>query len=101
MKKSFLNQSHPVITAIMAGQTPWELITESRNAEFDGAHGIAIGLEDLKPEFRNRESLQEIVDAVHLPFIFYFYRNDKWQNLGDEARQELLLAAGRACGGLG
>ena len=46
MKKSFLNQQAPVITSIMAGQTPAEFIAESRNSEFEGAQGIAI---DINP----------------------------------------------------
>ena len=94
MKCSFLNKPYPVITGIMAGQTPQELVAESRNAEFDGAQGIAISLSDLKPEFRNPESLKSIVSSVNLPFMFFFYRDDKWNaSSDDDARQELLLAA--------
>ncbi len=96
MKLSFLNKPYPVITGIMAGQTPEELIAESRNAEFDGAQGIAIDLFDLKPEFRNAESLKGIIDSVRLPFMFYFYRNDRWGKPADDERQELLLAAADA-----
>lgn len=96
MKKSFLNQSRPVVTGIMAGQTPPELIAQARSAEFDGADGIAISLEDFKPEFRNRDSLKSVIDAVNLPFMFFFYRNDKQQNLDEDARQELLLEAAAA-----
>ncbi len=93
MKHSFLNKPYPVITGIMAGQTPQELIAESRNSEFDGAQGIAISLSCLKPEFRNPESLKSVIDSVNLPFMFYFYRYDKWMSSSDDVRQELLLAA--------
>lgn len=93
MKLSFLNKPYPVITGILAGQTPEELMAESRNAEFDGAHGIAVDLYDLKPEFRNAESLKTVVDSVRLPFMFYFYRNDRWGKPTDEERQKVLLAA--------
>ena len=96
MRPSFLNKPYPVITGIMAGQTPQELIAEAKNSEFDGAQGIAIDLLDLRPEFRNPESLKSIIDSVGLPFMFYFYRNDKQQNLDDDARQEVLLAAADA-----
>ena len=96
MKLSFLNQPQPVLTAIMAGQTPEELVAESRNAEADGARGIAIDLQDFKPEFRNVEGFKRIVDAVNLPFMFYFYRNDRWGKPTDEERQEVLLAAAEA-----
>ena len=93
MKKSFLNHPYPVITGIMAGQTPQELIAESRNAEFDGAQGVAIDLADLKPEFRNPEALRSVLDAVLLPFMFFFYRKDKWRDSSEDERQEVLLAA--------
>lgn len=97
MRLSFLNKPYPVITGIMAGQTPQELIAGAGNAEFDGARGIAIDLADLKPEYRNRESLQRVIEAVRLPFMFFFYRSDKWESgSGDEKRQELLLAAADA-----
>ncbi|NLE28913.1 MAG: type I 3-dehydroquinate dehydratase [Phycisphaerae bacterium] len=93
MRRSFLNKPQPVLTGIMAGQTPQELIAEAKNSEFAGAQGIAIDLSDLKPEFRNSESLKSVIDSVCLPFMFFFYRNDKWKESGDEARQEVLLAA--------
>lgn len=96
MKFSFLNKPYPVITGIMAGQTPQELIAESRNSEFEGAQGIAISLADLKPEFRNHESLKSVIEAVNLPFMFFFYRDDKWGNSEDDSRQELLLTAADA-----
>jgi 3-dehydroquinate dehydratase len=96
MKPSFLDKPCPVITGIMAGQTPQELIAESKNAEFAGAGGMAVDLADLKPEFRDRESLRTIVDSVHLPFMFFFYRADKWQKSSDADRQEVLLAAADA-----
>jgi len=96
MKFSFLNKPYPVITGIFAGQTPAELVAEARNCEFAGAGGIAVDLCDLKPEFRNSEAMKGVIDAVNLPFMFVFYRNDKQQNLGDDARQEVLLAAADA-----
>jgi len=93
MRHSFLNKPYPVITGIMCGQTPQELIAKSRNSEFDGAQGIAIDLTDLKLVFRNTESLKSIIDSVNLPFMFYFYRNDKWKESSDDERQEVLLDA--------
>ncbi len=96
MRFSFLNRPPPVITGIMAGQTPQELIATARNAEFDGAQGIAISLEDLKPEFRKGEVLKGVIEAVNLPFMFFFYRNDRWGSPSDDERQELLLAAAGA-----
>jgi hypothetical protein len=96
MRYSFLTKPHPVLTGIMAGQSPQELIAEVRNAEFAGAQGIAIDLSDLKPEFRNTESLKSVIDSAALPFMFFFYRNDQWKKSDDDARQEVLLEAADA-----
>jgi 3-dehydroquinate dehydratase len=93
MKRSFLNSPNPIITGIFSGQTPQELIAEARTAEFEGANGLAVDLADLKPEFRNKDSLKTVIDAVNLPFMFFFYRADKHQNLDDDGRQEVLLSA--------
>ncbi len=96
MTMSFLDRSRPVITGIMSGRTPQELIATARNSQFDGAQGIAINLADLKPEFRNCDALKGVVESVNLPFMFFFYRNDRWGDSDDEHRQAPLLAAADA-----
>lgn len=102
MRRLFFQKPNAtVITAIMTGQTPESLIGQSRGAEFDGADAIAVDLCDLRPEFRNRESLERVINAVNLPFMFYFYRNDRHKIANDdESRQGLLLAAAEAGGGM-
>tara|TARA_R110002049_G_scaffold15981_2_gene64518 strand:+ start:11108 stop:12073 length:966 start_codon:yes stop_codon:yes gene_type:complete len=95
-RPSFLNKPYPIITGIIAGQTPQELIAAAKNSESEGAKGIAIDLFDLKPEFRNSESFKGIINSVDLPFMFYFYRDDKWKESSDDERQEVLLAAADA-----
>lgn len=90
-----------MVTALMSGLTPESLIAQSRGAEFEGADAIAIELRDLKPEFRNRETFERIINSVNLPFMFIFYRNDRWNLLrDDEPRQELLMAAADAGAGM-
>lgn len=93
---SFLNKPHPVIAGIIAGQTPQELIAAVKNSESEGAEGITIDIHDLKPEFRNSESFESIINSVNLPFMFYFYRGDKWKKSSEDDRQEVLLAAADA-----
>jgi len=90
---SFLNKNYPVITALLGNETPQGLITAARNAESDGAQGITIFLEDLKPEFRNSGSLKSIIHSVNLPFMCCYYRADKWEKSSDDERQEFLLTA--------
>lgn len=93
MKPTFLNQRFPVISAIMGGQTPAEVIAEARNAEVAGARGITVDLAFFRPEFRNAEAFKTVVEAVNLPFMFYLYRGDRHAGADDAARQEVLLAA--------
>jgi len=95
-RKTFLGQPLPILSAIMAGQTPQQLIAECRNAHSMGAQAITISLHDLKPEYRNEEALRQIFQSVPLPFMVYFYRNDAWENRDDDARQQLLLTAAEA-----
>ena len=96
MRFSFFDKPSPIITAIMAAEMPQEFIAEARNAEFDGADAIGAELNYLKPEFRNYDSLKGIIDAIDLPFMFFFYRNDKWGESNDDERQKLLLTAADA-----
>ncbi len=93
MKRSFLNQSEPILTSIMSGATPQELVAKIGNSEFDGARGIAIDLANLNPEFRNHDSLKSVIDSSALPFMFFFYRNGTFAEPDDDKRQEVLLAA--------
>ena len=62
----------------------------------DGADGIAVELCDLPPEQRTAENFRRLMDAVHLPFMFILYRNDRWLKDNDEERQKFteLLDAG-------
>ncbi len=80
----------------MAGQTPDEMAAGCRHAVADGADGVLFDMLDLKPEFRNQESLEGVIKSFDLPFMFCFYRNDRHLQADDNARQEVLLAAARA-----
>lgn len=95
--RKFIDGTHrgAMITAIMSGETPNELVAQIRTADYDGADGIAIDLAHLRPEFRNVNNLKQIIASSNImPFMFYFYRNDPWkQYQTDDARQELLLMA--------
>lgn len=96
MKPTYLNQPFPVISAIMGGQTPNEVIAEARNAEVDGARGITVDLAHFRAEYRNEAAFRSVVEAVNLPFLFYLYRNDQHGNADDDTRQEVLLTAAEA-----
>ena len=102
MKRTFFQKKNgAMVTALMTGPTPESLIAQARGAEFDGADAIGIELRDLKPEYRTREVFERIIQSVNLPFMFIFYRNDRWNvHKEDEPRQELLLAAAEAGAGM-
>jgi len=96
-KPFFPGSQKTVIAAIMEGITPQEIIAVSRAAEFDGADAICLSLRELRPEFRNRQSLAEIFHSVSLPFMVYYYRENACGPVeADEARQKLLLEAAKA-----
>jgi 3-dehydroquinate dehydratase len=93
---SFLNKSYPVITALLGKPTTQDLIADAEKSELDGAQGVVISLDELKPEFRNPDSLKSVINSVNLPFMCYFYRSDKWGKDSDDERQEMLLKAADA-----
>ena len=97
MRPSFFDRSAPVVTSIIRGQTPGEIIKWAAASETDGAQGIAVDLERYRPEFRTVEDFRMIMAPFDLPFMFFAYRDDKFAKVqSDDARQEVLLAAAEA-----
>lgn len=94
-KKSFFNRQSTAVTLLINGTSIDEMERLARAGEADGADGIAIEIGQLPPEERTEENFARLINAVHLPFMFILYRNDKW-GLGDDERQQYLLAAARA-----
>ena len=97
MNRPFFNSNKTVIAAIMEGMTPGEIIAVSRTAEFDGADAVCLSLRELQPEFRNKDALAGIFNAVPLPFMVYYYRENACGPIEeDDVRQKLLLEAAQA-----
>ncbi len=97
MNRPFFNSNKTVIAAIMEGMTPAEIIAVSRTAEFDGADAVCLSLRELQPEFRKKDALAGIFNAVPLPFMVYYYRENACGPIEeDDARQKLLLEAAQA-----
>ena len=95
-RKSFFDRQTTAVTALFAGESIEELIAKSRNAEFDGADGIAVEISSLAPELRTVDQFRRLMNEVHLPYMFICYRSDRWFGTDDEARQEYLLRAAEA-----
>ena len=97
MRPSFFDRPAPVVTSIIRGQTPAEIIKWAAASEADGAGGIAVDLERYRPEFRTEADFVQIMESFDIPFMFFAYRDDKFAKVqSDEARQEVLLAAASA-----
>ena len=97
MRASFFDRKRPVITSIIRGQTPEEIVKWAAASEADGAHAIAVDLERYRPEFRTVADFRRIMEVFDLPFMFFAYRDDKFSKVqSDDARQEVLLAAAEA-----
>ncbi|MCI5779705.1 MAG: type I 3-dehydroquinate dehydratase [Lentisphaeria bacterium] len=96
-RASFFHRTAPVVTSIIRGQTPGEIVKWAAASEADGAQGIAVDLERYRPEFRTLKCLRSIMEPFDLPFMFFAYRDDKFAKVqSDAARQEVLLAAAEA-----
>ncbi len=97
MRPSFFDRPAPVVTSIIRGQTPAEIIKWAAASESDGAGGIAVDLERYRPEYRTEAHFRSIMDVFDIPFMFFAYRDDKFAKVqSDDARQEVLLAAASA-----
>lgn len=76
-------------------------IREGRLAEADGSPALTVGIERLRPEFRNENELRKIVNAFVTPVMAHYYRCDSWleSSAGEEERARVLVAAAKAgCG---
>ena len=83
-RASFFHRPAPVVTSIIRGQTPGEILKWAAASEADGAQGIAVDLERYRPEFRTREHFRSIMAPFDLPFMFFAYRDDKFAKVQSE-----------------
>lgn len=95
-KRSFVGRQQTAVSLLYCPNSAASAIAEARNAESNGADGIAIEISHLPLEERNIETFRGIINCVHLPFMFINYRRDKFLGADDEARQQVLLCAADA-----
>ena len=60
MKPTFLNQTRPLITAMILKDNPDDIRFAVKNSIYDGADCLGIQLECLKKEFKTEENYQKI-----------------------------------------
>ncbi len=92
MRKLFpLNCGKTLITHLMNGTTPSEIISQCRNGAVDGADAIALELHRLPPEFRTKDVFKSIIDCVPIPFMFILYRRNIFNDDSDDEKRIAVL----------
>lgn len=85
MKKSFLNQSKPMLTVMLQCETPEVAIGRIRNANCLGADAYGLQVETLKPEYQNPATYKKIFsEGKGRPFYVTYYRGKHNSGKTDE-----------------
>lgn len=94
-RPSFAYGPSPMIVGVIKQRTPKEAIAEIKNGEVNGARGFDLHLACLDEEYRNVESIRQIVNATDKPILALNYNNGYFGNLNmtEEERTGLLMAA--------
>ena len=96
MRKSFVANKAPVLAAVIRERTPRDAIAEIKNYALHGAKGADLHLSCLDEQYRNVESIAEIVNQSPLPILGLNYnQNPDWSvyETTEEERVELLMMA--------
>ena len=94
MKKSFLKNDRPLLTAMICCATPKECIEKIGLSLAEGAEAIGVQLEWLKREYRTKTNLKKIFDACgDAPIYVTSYRDGESRGLGDDLLGDLLVDA--------
>lgn len=98
MKSFNIRPEKTTICTMIGYDNPDITIAEGRYAESEGAHSLLLGIERLRPEFRNKEQFKLIADSFMLPLMGHYYRGDRWSETpaDDDARAAVLLEAAEA-----
>ena len=85
MKKSFLDQSKPMLTVMLQCETPEVAIGRIRNANCLGADAYGLQVETLKPEYQNPAVYKKIFsEGKGRPFYVTNYRGNNNSGKTDE-----------------
>ena len=92
MKKTFLNNSNPLLTVMLQCKTPETAISRIRNANCLGADAYGLQVECLKPEFQNSDTYKKIfAEMKGKPCYVTNYRYAHNQNLTDDELADGLI----------
>lgn len=95
MRPSFAFGPSPMIVGVIKQRTVKDAIAEIKNGEVRGARGFDLHLATLDEEFRNVESIKQIVDSTDKPILALNYNNGYFGDLGmnEQERTALLMTA--------
>ena len=92
MKKSFLQQSRPMLTVMLQSETPEVAIGRIRNANCLGADAYGLQVESLQPEYHNPETYKRIFEEMKgRPSYVTYYRSRANEGKSDEELAEGLV----------
>ena len=89
----FLNTKSPKLVAMLSSAHADELILKIKTSIDEGAEGFCILTETLLPEYKNKETIRRIIDAMdgRQAYMTNYIRNNTQQELTDEVLAEQLL----------
>ncbi len=101
MEKRFSCLATPVIAGIVKENTPVDARAEIRNCECHGATAVDLHLSCLAQEYKNEQSIRNIISESRLPVLALNYNlayEGEWHfyESTEEERTELLLTAAKA-----
>ena len=93
----FLNNTRPLLCAMVQEQTPEGAACVIMDSLYDGAEAFGIQLENLLAEYRNEETLRKIFSYCEgKPIYLTSYRGGQSKGMSDEECVEFLLMGLRA-----
>lgn len=98
MRKSFATLPAPVIAGVIRRHTKAEAKADIRNYEIKGAGMIDLHISCLDEEYRNEETLRELIEFTRLPLLGLNYNlhNNQFYETSEEERVSYLKMAVKA-----
>jgi len=93
--KTFLKSDRPIITGMLKSKNKKDILAEIRRIRADGAEAYGFQIENLEEEFKSRENLKEIFDAMYDKPIYCtnYMRGNKTANISWNTLSKQLLMA--------
>lgn len=91
MRASFAHAPAPVLASVVRERNVKEAIAAIRNSEYAGAKAIDLHLSCLDPEYKNPDSIREILNCTPLPVLVLNY-NHRYDYSTYDAPEEERLA---------